>query len=128
MVKSVYSDCFDSDLSSDFSLLYKDDWHVINTIQSIKANSKESFCQAVQLILEFIQRDGNKQELGQVAKKYKKDENKFEWIFTQAIKKVSIYTQKMDTDECERARKVLLDLVIAIIQFQVDQQQKLSQQ
>ena len=82
----------------------------------------------MQLILEFIQREGNKQELGQVAKKYKKDENKFEWIFTQAIKKVSIYTQKMDTDECERARKVLLDLVIAIIQFQVDQQQKLSQQ
>ncbi len=52
-----------------------------------------------------------------VAKKYKKDENKFEWIFTQAIKKVNTYTMKMDDSECERSRKVLLDLVIAIIEF-----------
>ncbi len=52
-----------------------------------------------------------------MAKKYKKDDNKFEWIFTQAVKKVSSYTLKMDDHECERARKVLLDLVIAIIEF-----------
>lgn len=30
--RSLYRDCFDSDLSSDFSLLYKDDWRVINII------------------------------------------------------------------------------------------------
>jgi hypothetical protein len=30
--RSIYRDCFDSDLSSDFSLLYADNWHVINLI------------------------------------------------------------------------------------------------
>ena len=64
-----------------------------------------------------MQQESNKQQLSLVAKKYKKDENKFEWIFTQAIKKVNTYTMKMDDSECERSRKVLLDLVIAIIEF-----------
>ena len=98
-------------------MLYKDDWHVINLIQNTKPNSKDSFCQTIQKIIEFVQQESNKQQLNLVAKKYKKDDNKFEWIFTQAIKKVSTYTQKMDDCECERSRKVLLDLVIAIIEF-----------
>jgi hypothetical protein len=51
-----------------------------------------------------------------VAKKYKK-ENKFEWLFLQAIKKVDGYTSKMTAEECEAARKVILDLIIAIIEF-----------
>ena len=90
--RSLYRDCFDSDLSSDFSLLYAEDWHVINIIQNIKPSSKASFCSAIEQIIEFVKREDHKQQLSQVAKKYKKDENKFEWIFTQAIKKVYTYT------------------------------------
>ncbi len=41
--RSIYRDCFDGDVFSDFSLLYKDDCRVINIIQSIKPNSQASF-------------------------------------------------------------------------------------
>lgn len=50
-----------------------------------------------------------------MAEKYQKGGSKFEWLFTQAIKKVNTYTSKMNADECERARKVLIDLIIAIL-------------
>ena len=61
----------------------------------------------------------NKAILGTVAQRYKK-ESKFEWILNQAVRKIDSYTAKMTDDECERSRKVLLSLIIAIIEFQVN--------
>ena len=45
--RSIYKDLFDSDVFSDFSLLYKDDCHIIGIIQNIKPNSAESFKQSL---------------------------------------------------------------------------------
>ena len=81
----------------------------------MKSSSAESFRKSINDIMEFVSKEDNKQQLSEVAKKYKKDKSKFDWLFTQAIKKVSGYTSKMNDDECERSRKVLLDLIIAII-------------
>ena len=53
-----------------------------------------------------------------MAQKYKK-ESKLDWILSQAVRKIDTYTAKMTDEECERGRKVLLDLIIAIIEFQV---------
>lgn len=41
--RSIYRDLFDSDIFSDFSLLYKDNCYIISTIKAIKSASIESF-------------------------------------------------------------------------------------
>ena len=110
---------FDSDLVSNFSLLYKDDCKVINIIQHIKPNSQSSFKDAIKQILDFITSVDNKAILSTVAQKYNK-ESKLEWILSQAVRKIDTYTSRMTDDECERSRKVLLDLIISIIEFHVN--------
>ena len=51
-----------------------------------------------------------------MAEKYNKS-SRYEWIFTQAIKKINNYSKKMSDIQCEKSRKVLIDLMMAIIEF-----------
>jgi hypothetical protein len=120
-VRSVYRDLFDNDIFSDFGLLYKDDCKIINIIQDIPAKSAAGFRQSMQEIVQFLSRQDNKDQLAKVADRYNKS-SKYEWIFTQAVKKINPYSQKMNDDECERSRLILIDLMMAILEFQMNQQ------
>ena len=91
LIRSVYREFFDSDIFSDFEMLYKNDFYIISQIQAITPNNMQSFLVAVKNISEFLSTDDSKQTIDKICTKYK-TKSKSEYIFRQAIMKVNTYT------------------------------------